>query len=288
MKRKSVSDVKVVPVPVENVEPVAPVVVPTVAPVVAPTVQVSTNIPVKKTRARKVVPPTESVKVVETPVVVPPSTPVELPSALPSVLNSDLTSVLPSVLANTTIQDNLEVVEEENVEGNDVSDETKQKRIRKSLSKNSFVEAFDSFVESFGEFYENLREDKNTKLPKTNYLKKLKQIQNDAYKLIKIKNSTDKKIKNESNSGFMKPIRVSKELASFLGFEQDAVITRVDVTKKLCQYIREKDLQNPSDRREINPDEQLKHLFNITERTEDDKLTYYSMQKKLQNHIFKI
>jgi upstream activation factor subunit UAF30 len=83
----------------------------------------------------------------------------------------------------------------------------------------------------------------------------------------------------------MKPIKISGDLATFLETNPEEPITRVHVTKKLCQYIKEKDLQNPKDRREIIPDEKLKNLFNMIP---DEKLTYYSMQKQIQQHIFKI
>lgn len=96
----------------------------------------------------------------------------------------------------------------------------------------------------------------------------------------------DKKPKTESNSGFMKPIKISADLASFLETSSDEPITRVHVTKKLCQYIKENDLQNPSDRREILPDEKLTSLFRLDD--QNYKLTYYSMQKAIQQHIFKI
>jgi chromatin remodeling complex protein RSC6 len=62
-------------------------------------------------------------------------------------------------------------------------------------------------------------------------------------------------------------------------------ITRVLITQKLCKYIKEKELQNPSDKREIIPDETFKKLFSID--NNDEKLTFYSIQKKVQSHIYK-
>lgn len=177
------------------------------------------------------------------------------------------------------IDDNAEVVEEE------VSPSDPKKRNRRVVSKESFYNDFESFVEQFGTFLEAVKGEKGIKNTKNLIAKKLKLLQNDSYKLLKIRHlRDDKKPKTENNSGFMKPIKISNDLASFLDTNPEEPITRVHVTKKLCQYIKEKDLQNPADRREIVPDEKLKNLFNMG----TEKLTYYSMQKQIQQHIFKI
>jgi chromatin remodeling complex protein RSC6 len=200
---------------------------------------------------------------------------------------SELPSEMPNLL-ESTIQDNLEIIEESEMPVEQGLD-GKVKRTRKSLSKEGFYTDFETFMESFVKFFDELKENKDIKLSsKFNYIKKLKQIQTDSYKLIKIKpNKDDKKPKGESTSGFMKPINITKELATFLNHDGSKEITRVDVTKKLCQYIKDKDLQEPSDRRVINPDESLKKLFKLDGVTDTEKLTYYSLQKKLQNHIIK-
>ena len=165
----------------------------------------------------------------------------------------------------TEVDENAEVVEEPVTEVKD------KKRNRRVVNKESFYNDFEAFVEQFNGFLMG---------------KKLKQLQNDSYKLLKIKYLRDEnKPKTENNSGFMKPIKISNDLASFLETNAEEPITRVHVTKKLCQYIKEKDLQNPADRREIVPDQKLKALFNMLP---DEKLTYYSMQKQIQQHIFKI
>jgi chromatin remodeling complex protein RSC6 len=118
--------------------------------------------------------------------------------------------------------------------------------------------------------------------------KYLHRLQFDVYKLLKIRPLGDeKKHRAEDNLGFMKPVNISSELADFIKVDTKESITRMDITKKICEYIKEKDLQNPKDRREIFPDPALKSLFKLTE-TEEEPLTYYSMQKKIQSHIFKV
>ncbi len=124
-----------------------------------------------------------------------------------------------------------------------------------------------------------------------NYLRSLK---NDTMKVIRVKNKGNVTDANKNQtSGFLKPVNVSDDLRKFINplflddQEKEKPITRVLITQKLCQYIKEKNLQKPEDKREILPDDSLKKLFNI-QPDEKEKLTYYSMQKRIQSHIFKI
>lgn len=155
---------------------------------------------------------------------------------------------------------------------------TEKKRARRQVTKETYFNDFESFFK----LVETELSDKKS------LLKQVKQLKTDSYKLLKIRNlGEDKKSKGEnSNSGFMKPVLISEDLASFIGVHNDQPITRVLITKKICQHIKEKDLQNPNDRREILPDQALKKLFNITD-ADTEPLTYYSIQKRIQRHIFK-
>jgi chromatin remodeling complex protein RSC6 len=119
-------------------------------------------------------------------------------------------------------------------------------------------------------------------------LKKLKQFRTDLTRVLKLKNvlSGEKQERDVSNSGFMKPIKVSEQMRVFLGLDHDEVTRRLDITKKLCEYIKVNNLQNPQDRRNIIPDETLKTLLNINDPKE--QLTYYSIQQKLKDHVIKI
>jgi upstream activation factor subunit UAF30 len=59
-------------------------------------------------------------------------------------------------------------------------------------------------------------------------------------------------------SAIMKPVPLSKELAEFVG---QAEMGRGDIVKKIWDYIKSKNLQNPDNKREILCDETLKNLF---------------------------
>lgn len=84
--------------------------------------------------------------------------------------------------------------------------------------------------------------------------------------------------KSNSNSGLQKPMKVTKEMAKFAGWPLDELHSRVDVTKVLCEYIKEYDLQNPENRRQILLNPPLKRLLKYDQAS----LTYPHMQKHLK------
>jgi len=173
----------------------------------------------------------------------------------------------------------------ENVKEEGAAATEESKRTYRVVSKDSLRADFDTLWTEFAEELSVKKKvGKNLSLEK--YLHKL---QGDVYKLLKIRPLGDeKKPRAENNSGFMmKPVNISPELANFIKVDTKEPITRMAITKKICEYIKEKDLQNPKDRREILPDPALKSLFKLTE-TEKEPLTYYSMQKNIQSHIFKV
>ena len=97
-----------------------------------------------------------------------------------------------------------------------------------------------------------------------------------------IKNIT--KPKQKSKKGFAKPTPISSELADFLNVSYDTKISRTDVTKLLCQYIKDNGLQNNLDKQQIIPDEKLSKILDLNE---NKKLSYFNIQKLLNKHFIK-
>ncbi len=60
------------------------------------------------------------------------------------------------------------------------------------------------------------------------------------------------------NAAFMKPLTPSATLAAVIG---DKPMPRTEVTKKIWEYIKKHDLQDPKNKRNINADDKLKPLF---------------------------
>lgn len=99
--------------------------------------------------------------------------------------------------------------------------------------------------------------------------------------------ATEKKKKSASSkprqpSGFVKPTKISTELANFLGKPDGSEMARTEVTREINKYIRANDLQDPSNGRKINPDAKLRGLLQVP--TSDD-LTYFNLQKYLSKHF---
>ena len=115
--------------------------------------------------------------------------------------------------------------------------------------------------------------------------KSLKQLKKDTARAMKQKRKNPNRAKNTS-SGFMKPVAISGEMSKFTGWGADELKSRVDVTKYICGYIRDNNLQNPDDRRQIVPDKKLQALLKLDKKSlKEEPLTYYSLQKKIQPHF---
>jgi chromatin remodeling complex protein RSC6 len=88
-----------------------------------------------------------------------------------------------------------------------------------------------------------------------------------------------------TNSGFLKPVMISGEMANFTGWNPKELRSRVEVTKYICDYIKEHNLQDPTDRRQIKPDSKLQKLLGYNPKTSDQALRYYSLQTHLKQHF---
>ena len=102
-----------------------------------------------------------------------------------------------------------------------------------------------------------------------------------------------RKNKNKGNrapSGFVKPTKISDELAAFLGKEPGTLMARTDVTKQITAYIRSNSLQDKANGRLILADDKLKKLLNYDEKTiadPKDHLSYFNLQRYLSGHFEK-
>jgi upstream activation factor subunit UAF30 len=98
---------------------------------------------------------------------------------------------------------------------------------------------------------------------------------------------TAKKNKNKGNrapSGFVKPTKISAELADFLSKPHGTLMARTDVTKQMTSYIRANSLQDKANGRIILPDTKLRKLLKLTDK---DSLTYFNLQKYMSPHFEK-
>ena len=170
--------------------------------------------------------------------------------------------------------------------------EEKPKKKRRQVDRESVIRDFDAIIATVESEIENIRSASDTKsrggvkfLRSLN--KSFKQLKKDTTRAMKQKRKNPNRPKN-TTSGFMKPVAISKAMSSFTGWDADELKSRVDVTKYICNYIREKDLQNPADRRQIIPDKKLSNLLGVDKASlKEEPLTYYSLQRRIQPHFVK-
>ena len=86
-------------------------------------------------------------------------------------------------------------------------------------------------------------------------------------------------------SALQKPVAISDELCKFLGFEVGSEHSRQEVTSSINSYIKEHNLQDPSNRRFILLDGSDKALaLKTLLRDPDQPVTFFNIQRYLKPH----
>jgi len=93
-----------------------------------------------------------------------------------------------------------------------------------------------------------------------------------------------KRAGNRAPSGFVKPTKISDELAKFLEKPTGTEMARTDVTREINAYIRNQKLQDKDNGRKINPDAKLQTLLKLKK---TDELTYFNLQRYMSPHFHK-
>jgi len=180
-------------------------------------------------------------------------------------------------------EEKVDDTESSEVDGANDSSESKKRRVP---TKDSIIEGFDELVAAIDEEISRLRESSG-KAKGVKFLrslgKKVKTLQGQSVRVMKQKQKTNRK--NNTNSGFLKPVHISSDMAKFTGWNHDELKSRVDVTKYICKYIRDNNLQNPEDRRQIIADKKLAKLLDFNPENDDKPLTYYRIQTYMKKHF---
>jgi len=93
-----------------------------------------------------------------------------------------------------------------------------------------------------------------------------------------------RKAGSRAPSGFVKPTRISDELAKFLEKPSGSEMARTEVTRDINKYIRTHKLQDEANGRKINPDSKLAALLKLKK---TDELTYFNLQRYMSPHFAK-
>jgi chromatin remodeling complex protein RSC6 len=92
----------------------------------------------------------------------------------------------------------------------------------------------------------------------------------------KAKISATKAPEGKKPNALQQPLKPSDELASVVG---EAPLPRGEVVSKVWAYIKEHNLQNAGNKREIIADDKLRKVFG------KDKVTMFEMNKHLAQHL---
>jgi chromatin remodeling complex protein RSC6 len=122
----------------------------------------------------------------------------------------------------------------------------------------------------------------------TSVTSQVRTLQKRSEREIKAAQKASKKRKGKSGnrapSGFVKPTKISTELAKFLGKDLGTEMARTEVTREINTYIRAHKLQDPKNGRVIRADAALRKLLKLKK---DDELTYFNLQRYMSPHFAK-
>jgi chromatin remodeling complex protein RSC6 len=168
-----------------------------------------------------------------------------------------------------------------------VDTESVVRKQRRQVTRDDVEKDFDSLLATLDAEVESLRNnDDKSKSKGVRFLrsvtKQVRQLRSDSLRVASKKTRRESTVPRSTNSGFMKPVKISKDMQKFTGIKDDQLVSRVDVTKAICQYVKTNNLQNQADRRQFTPDEKLAKLLGTKE-----PLTYYALQKQIQPHFTK-
>ena len=243
------------------------------------TAQATTETPAQTAPATTPAPKRSASKKVETPAAATPEVKAPAPKRAASKKAEASVAATPAQAASTT-------------------EEVKAPVERKQVSKETFDEDCNSLVKLIEDELVKLKDKdyktsgKGVKFLKT-ILKVFKQIHRDGNKLTKLKKPATRKA--NPNGGFLKPVRISADMAKFLGWDVNKTFSRTSVTKEICNYIATHQLNDKENRRNINCDAKLKALLKYDPATapkdkdgNPEPLTYFRLQQYLKHHFIKV
>ena len=204
-----------------------------------------------KTTTSKTTKPTESAPVVDTPVVA------EKASKMKKVKAASKQEAAPAPEPAAPVEEAAEALDGD---ANAVAE--------KSVEFLSKLQQVGSLIASLKTEYRNLEKQWSREL-------KVAQKQSSKRK---------RKAGNRAPSGFVKPTRISDELAKFLDKPAGTEMARTEVTREINVYIRSHNLQDKTNGRKINPDSKLSALLKLKN---TDELTYFNLQKFMSHHFAK-
>lgn len=185
-------------------------------------------------------------------------------------------------------------------------DDEDEEEIDKDYLLEFFRESYDIYtIEYFGNSDIDVKKEWNDY--KSNSEKNIEQLEKDRDKIMNDIENNLTQIRNLNNiialrrkgmkkrkkktkykpSGFLKPTCISDELAQFLGKESGTMMPRTEVTKQISKYVKKHKLQDPTNKRNIIPNEPLKKLLKLKDTENAVQLSWFNIQSYLKPHYLK-
>jgi len=167
-------------------------------------------------------------------------------------------------------------------------EDEKEVRKRSQATREDLEASFDALLLLLTEEVDGLRKnDDKSKSKGVRFLRTVtKTVRNLRTVALRLANKKNRRAAtttgSSGNSGFMKPVNISTDMQTFTGIKKGELVSRVDVTKAICNYVKEKNLQIQTDRRQFTPDEKLAKLLGTNK-----PVTYYDLQRHIQPHFIK-
>merc|ERR1712203_946764 len=87
------------------------------------------------------------------------------------------------------------------------------------------------------------------------------------------------KMGSPKKTGIQMPLNVSNELAKIIGTAKGEQVSRPQVVKKLWDYLKKNNLQDPEQKQWFTPDKTMQPIFG------KEKIKCFSMSKYLKEHL---
>ena len=117
------------------------------------------------------------------------------------------------------------------------------------------------------------------------YFKEMKEAQKNQAR-DKRRARKDPNRKKREPSGFAVASNISTNLCQFLTLPSGSQLSRTDVTRKITSYIREQNLQIPTNRRSFTPDSKLALILGPIQEIDKEKgFTYFNLQRYITPHF---
>ena len=116
------------------------------------------------------------------------------------------------------------------------------------------------------------------------FSKSIKVAQDDLKSLYRTFKQVDKQTRQRKKKPQAK-LSVSKDLAKFLSLESGTHTTKAEVMKMISSYIKEKNLQEQTDKRRFTPNKELSKIFGVKKPKD---MTFVEINKHVSHHLTKL